>query len=147
MSVWTKHNVLKHTLYCARYVRGAEWIWCFRQKLANFSSCFLSTLSTNPPKYITRYLSVKPTIVMNCRSTYRQLLAKHTWRKLFPRYRPFLLKWKKNLILTLGSTKHQLVNYSLAQSDVIEYDTGARGANKFIQLNKNASLFFKTTSI
>jgi hypothetical protein len=41
----------------------------------------------------------------------------------------------------LGSTKHQLVNYSLAQSDVIEYDTGARGANKFIELNENASLF------
>jgi len=41
----------------------------------------------------------------------------------------------------LESTKHQLVKYSFAQRDVIECDSGTRGANKFIQVNENASLF------
>jgi len=45
------------------------------------------------------------------------------------------------LILILGSTEHQLVRYSFAQFNIIEYDIEARGASKFIQLNENVSLF------
>ena len=41
------------------------------------------------------------------------------------------------LILSLGSTEHQLVKYSLGQCDVIKYITRARGASEFIQLNEN----------
>jgi len=40
------------------------------------------------------------------------------------------------LILSLGSTEHQLVKYSLGQCDVIKYLTRARAASEFIQLNE-----------
>ena len=41
------------------------------------------------------------------------------------------------LILSLCSTEHQLVKYSLGQCDVIIYITRAGGASEFIQTNEN----------
>ena len=43
------------------------------------------------------------------------------------------------LILKLGSRERQLVKYSFAQCDMIEYDIEARSAGKFILLNENVS--------
>jgi len=89
------------------------------------------------------YLSVNHTIAMNCRSSYRQLVTKQTWRNSFPEIESISLTMNKTvcLILSLGSTEHQLARYSVAQFNIIEYDIGARGASKFIQLNENVSLF------
>jgi hypothetical protein len=88
-------------------------------------------------------LSVKHTIAMNWRSSYRQFVTKQSWRNAFPEIQSISLKLNKIncLNLSLGSTEHQLASYSFAQFNIIEYDIGARGTSNFIQLNENASLF------
>jgi len=88
-------------------------------------------------------LSVKHTIAMNFRSSYRQFVTKQSWRYAFPEIQSISLKMNKIICLNLSlrSTEHQLARYSFAQFNIIEYDIGARGASKFIQLNENASLF------